>query len=228
MSRATRRQRFTLMEVLVAAVIFAGLSLALFAYASYATSAWQQLQLRRNQLDELLVIDRALDQILPHAIPFNWPDPNAETYTAIPVLVANPDSLRCAYLHRLNDLQEGAIRFSEIRLDDGNLVIQYSDRPFINWQDAGERIWTVTIAQNVQSLEFQYADWDSDVASDNWSDRILWTDAWDNVDVERYDLPLAVAVTVTFADGRRHAWLRRTMGNSFRERFGKWEAQDTP
>ena len=60
MSRAARRQRFTLMEVLVAAVIFAGLSLALFAYASYATSAWQQLQLRRNQLDALLVIDRAL------------------------------------------------------------------------------------------------------------------------------------------------------------------------
>ena len=48
MSRAARRQRFTLMEVLVAAVIFAGLSLALFAYASYATSAWQQLQLRRS------------------------------------------------------------------------------------------------------------------------------------------------------------------------------------
>lgn len=224
---ATRKQCFTLMEVLVAAIIFAGLSLALFTYAGYATRSWQQLLLRRNQLDELLVIDRAVNQIFPYAIPLNWPDPNADISVAIPVLVAQPNSFRCAYLHRLNDLTEGAIRFCEIRLDDSRLIVQYSDRPFINWEDAQERVWTTTLAENVQSLEFQYADWESDIASDDWQQRVLWTDVWDNVDVDRNDLPLAVTMTITFEDGRTHAWLRRTMGNSFRERFGKWEAQET-
>lgn len=222
-----RRHPFTLLEVLIATILFAGLSFALFGYSSYATSAWQQLQVRRNQLAEVLTVDRALQGILPHVIPFNWPDPDAETITEIPFLVANPDSLRCAYLHRLNDLEEGAIRFCEIFVADNNLLIRYSDRPFINWEDAGDRVWTSTIAENVESIQFQYADWQADITADNWQDRAIWTDTWENTDDnERFDVPLAVSIQINWLDGRSHTWFRRTMGNGYRERFGKWDAQD--
>ena len=33
-------------------------------------------------------------------------------------------------------------------------------------------------------------------------------------------------MTVNWKDGRSETWIRRTMGNSYRERFGKWEPQD--
>lgn len=221
-----RRHSFTLMEVLVAAVLLVGMALALFAYSNTTTVSWGQLQVKRNQLDELLVVDRAVESIFPYVIPFDWPDPEVETITEIPFIVAQEHALRCAYLHRLNDLEEGALRFCEIFVEDEQLVVRYSDRPFINWNDAGDRVWTTVLAENVQAVDFNYADWDSDLASDNWEERLFWVGTWDNVDVERYDVPLAIKMTVTFNDGRVFSWLRRTMGNGYRERFGKWEAQD--
>lgn len=221
-----RRHPFTLLEVLIASLILAGMSVALYAFSSHAMKSWQQLQVRRNQLAELMVIDRAVEAMLPNMIPFDWPDPNEETHEEIPVLVAGPESLRCAYLHRLNDLEEGAIRFAEMLVEDGRLIIRYSDRPFINWEDAGDRVWTTTLAEEVDAIEFSYADWEADATSDNWADRLVWTDSWDNVDVERYDVPLAVRLTIHWQDGRGYTWLRRTMGNGYRERYGKWEAQD--
>jgi hypothetical protein len=30
-------------------------------------------------------------------------------------------------------------------------------------------------------------------------------------------------MTLVWKDGRIESWLRRTMGNSYRERYGKWE-----
>ena len=220
------RRYFTLMEVVIASLILAGMAAALFAFSSHTMSSWQSLQVRRNQLSELMVVDRALEAMLPNIIPFNWPDPEKDTLTETPVLVAESQSLRCAYLHRLNDLEEGAIRFCELFVEDGKLIMKYSDRPFIIWEDAGERVWTSTIAEEIESVEFSYADWDAEVTEDNWAEGLVWTDSFDNVETERYDVPLAIKVTVHWLDGRGYTWLRRTMGNGYRERFGKWEAQE--
>lgn len=214
------------MEVVIASLILAGMSVALFAFSSHTIRSWQSLQIRRNQLSELMVIDRAFEAMLPNIIPFNWPDPEADTIEEKPVLVAESQNLRCAYMHRLNDLQEGAIRFCELFVEDNKLIMRYSDRPFINWEDAGDRVWSTTLAEEIDSIEFSYADWDADVTSDNWEEGLIWTDYWDNVEVERYDVPLAIRITIHWLDGRGYTWLRRTMGNSYRERFGKWEAQD--
>ena len=73
-----RRRPFTLLEVLIASTIFLGLALVLFVYAGQTTQSWSKLQVRRNQLNELLALDRAVDTILPNIIPFTWPDPEEE------------------------------------------------------------------------------------------------------------------------------------------------------
>ena len=48
----------------------------------------------------------------------------------------------------------------------------------------------------------------------------------ETVESERTDLPLAIMVTVHWQDGRVESWLRRSMGNGYRERYGRWEAVD--
>ena len=74
-----RRRPFTLLEVLIASTIFLGLAIVLFVYAGQTTQSWSKLQVRRNQLNELLALDRAIDTVLPNIIPFTWPDPEEET-----------------------------------------------------------------------------------------------------------------------------------------------------
>lgn len=226
-----RRHTFTLLEVLIASIILAGLAVALFGFSSYVTKSWQQLQIKRNQVSELLVIDRAVDAIFPNIIPFSWPDPEEDTIVERPILVAMQSSLRCAYMHRLNDLEEGAIRFAEIFVDDDKLIVKYSDRPFHSWDDAGDRIWETTLAEAVDSIEFNYADWDSDITIEDWYSRLIWRDDFENGNIDdeediREDVPLAIRFIVHFQDGRNETWFRRTMGNGYRERFGKWEAHE--
>ena len=68
-----RRHPFTLLEVLIASTIFLGLAIVLFVYAGQTTQSWSKLQVRRNQLNELLALDRAIDTVLPNIIPFTWP-----------------------------------------------------------------------------------------------------------------------------------------------------------
>ena len=80
-----RRRPFTLLEVLIASTIFLGLAIVLFVYAGQTTQSWSKLQVRRNQLNELLALDRAIDTVLPNIIPFTWPDPEEETITETPV-----------------------------------------------------------------------------------------------------------------------------------------------
>lgn len=217
---------FTLLEVLIASLILCGMAAALFAFSSHVTSAWQQLLARKDKLSAVMKVDRAFNAILPNIIPFTWPDESDENRTELPILIATPNYLKCAYLHRLNDAEEGAIRFCEITVDNGQLVIQYSDRPCLNWNEAGNRIWTTVLADNVASLDFFYIDWDADITNDNWDERLLMVDFWDNENIDRDDVPLAILVTVTWQDGYSESWFRRTMGNGFRERFGKWNPVD--
>ena len=74
----------------------------------------------------------------------------------------------------------------------------------------------------MESISFLYADFSSDV-SDEWKDRLFWRDSWETEDSERKDIPLAIQIRVKWQDGREESWLRRTMGNSYRERYGTFE-----
>lgn len=217
-----RRAQFTLLELTIAVAVFMMVAVALFAYSSQVSDSWSRITLERNRFSELLGLDRAVDGILTNAVPFMWREIDSGLTTEVPFVYGASDSLRIAYLHKLNDGDEGAIRFVELSVDDGELRATYTSRPFISWDEVDDALKTVSVlATGVESISFQYADWSSDV-SDEWESRMFWTDEWETEESERTDIPLAVKMTVVWEDGRQECWMRRTMGNSFRERYGTW------
>ena len=223
------RRFFTFLELIIAVAIFMLISLALFTFAKQVSDSWSRLTTERNRFNELLAMDRAIDGILTNSIPFMWKQVDNGISSEVPFMVAESGYLRIATLHPLNDAEEGAIRFVEFTLEQGELKAVYTDRPFASWDEIDEDRRTTTIlSTEVASLEFEYADWSSDISTD-WSERLFWRTEWqeetetESTDQMRSDIPLAIRMTVTWEDGRQECWLRRTMGNSYRERYGTYK-----
>ncbi len=211
---------FTMLELLIAVSITMLVALGLYGFSSGVSSAWAQLMAERNRVQELLALDRVIDRSLSNLVPFVWKNPDDDN-EEFPFIVATPESLRFAYLHTIRDPGEGALRFAEFILEDGTLYLKYANRPFYDWDQVADHAQTVILAENVAEISFQYADWNDDTDAE-WADRLLWLDEWETEDSERKDAPLAVLLTITWNDGRTQSWMRRTMGNSLRERFGAW------
>lgn len=226
MKTRTQRRFFTFLELAIAITIMLAIALALFAYSRGVTQSWTKTIHEKNRFQEVLGLDRAIDAVLANAVPFTWHSDSATRDDGtFPFLVAESDSLRIAYLHDLHDPAEGALRFAEFIVQDDNLYLMYSDRPFYQWDDLGGRDQTVLLAEQVKRISFQYLDW-NDKADDDWEDRALWLDRWETENSERMDAPLAILMTVEWLNGNTESWFRRTMGNSYRERFGQWAPLD--
>ncbi|MBO7741609.1 MAG: hypothetical protein J6S21_03560 [Victivallales bacterium] len=221
-SPSFRRRRFTFMELIIAVSILMMVALALFAYSRSVTVSWAQMVDHRNRFNEMLNLDRAVDKALSGMIPFVWRDADGEEY---PFIVAEENGLRFAYLHAMHDADEGAIRFAEFQVEDECLYMVYTDRPFYDWAEAEGRIQRVLLAEGIAGISFAYVDWSEDTDSD-WSGRMLWQSQWETTESQRTDIPLGVLMTVYWLDGRTECWMRRTMGNSYRERYGKWDPQE--
>lgn len=215
---------FTLLELMIALAIFMMLVALLTGFSREVSKSWTRLRREQNLFSELLVLDRTLDAMLTNAIPFVWPGVEVEDEPR-PAFVGEPDRLRMAYLHRLNNVQDGTIRFVALEVVDGDLLAHYQQRPFLTWEDlAGAPVETSVLAQDVESVEFLYADL-VDEAED-----VEWLTEWQPEDEDEQEkrrktdqLPLAIMIKVRWQDGRPEAWLRRTSGNGFRERFGHWK-----
>ena len=218
-----RKRHFTFLELIIAVSIMALIAMGLYAYSSGITRSWAQLLDSRNRINEMLNLDRAVDKALANMVPFIWRD---DDYEEFPFIVAEANGLRFAYLHPIHDSEEGAIRFAEFLLEEGNLYLMYTDRPFYNWDQVGDRKQRVLLAEEVAELNFSYVDWDADSDSD-WNQRMLWTDLWETSESGRMDIPLGVLMRVRWQDGRTECWMRRTLGNSYRERYGKWNPYDS-
>lgn len=212
---------FTFLELMIAVAVTLMIALALYGYSRSVTNSWVQFVNRRNDFNELLALDRVIDKMLANAIPFTWRDRD-EDNEEYPFAVAARDTLRLAYMHALHDETEGALRFAQLELRGSELYLVYADRPFRYWEQIPlEQRREVLLAERIASIAFSYADWSDDTGKD-WQDRLLWLDEWETEESERTDIPLAILLTVTWEDGHRQSWLRRTMGNSYRERFGSW------
>ena len=220
-----RRNPFTFLELMIAASILAMIAAGLFAYSQNVSRSWQQIIRERNRMLELMNLDRTIDAVLANAIPFVWRDDGSDKDETFPFIVAAPYRLRIPYLPPIHDEVEGGIRFAEFVLQDDKLYLDYSDRPFYDWNQAATRTQRVLLAEEIAELRFLYLDWTDDTDAD-WQNRALWLDQWETADSERTDIPLAIAMKVLWKDGRSHTWLRRTLGNSYRERYGKWNPLD--
>ena len=219
------RRRFTLIELVVALLILSLTMGALYAFGRQVTQSWERLRRDQRRLADLMTLDRALDTLLANAVPFLWPDPeDANPGTERLLFEGRRDTLFFATLHQPSpDDDEGAIRFVALSLHDGNLLANYHSRPFRNWDHVGEAGQVAVLARNVKQLSFQYADFTPDEEAE-WSDRLEWTDEWDvDEDNPRQEIPLAILVTVVWQDDRVESWLRRTSGQGYRERYGKWQ-----
>lgn len=204
-----RRWAFTLIELIVASAILVLLLGMLFAAGNGITRSWSRLQVEEARFEEVMELDRVLDNIFSNTVPFHWRDKDMKP---VPMFQGGPESVRLTYRHTANAPGEGALRFVTLSVKDGLLLAQYSDRPRLDWEESSAPVQESVLAKGVASVDFQYADWDQD-------NGIVWTPEWDP-DSERQDIPLAIMLTLHWEDGRRETWLRRTAGNSQFERWG--------
>lgn len=213
------RHRFTLLEILIASTVFSMVVIVLFAFAREVSKSWGRLNREETVLRQLIGLDRALETLLPNAVPFVWPDVDNEDEKT-PFFVGEPEYVRFAYVHRLNNPADGALRFVEMHVEDGLLMAFYSERPYLHWNDVSDTGRSTVLARDVDKVEFRYADWEDKPGSEAWGDALVWLDEWD---AERLELPLGIHMTVTWEDGRVESWFRRTAAQGYRERFGKWK-----
>ena len=100
----------------------------------------------------------------------------------------------------------------EIFLEDDKIIAVYKKTPMLfrdeNTMDGEKEV----LAENVESIEFSYADLNRDR-------EVEWFDTWDPE--TEPSIPMAIQIKITWQDGTSDAWLRRTAGASKRSNIGR-------
>ncbi|MFA5204428.1 MAG: hypothetical protein WC708_08485 [Lentisphaeria bacterium] len=210
---------FTLLEVMVASAVLLLLSVVLLTAGNEVVKSWRRLTAEQDRFSDLLTVDRTLDSVLTNVIPFRWRDSDNEERA---VFLGEPHRVRLAYRHPLNQPADGAIRFFALEAEHGELRACTWERPFVDWNKAGPAAAVTVLTTGVSGLDIRYADQPGTTTNDP----LVWKDDWDPA--RRREPPLAIWVTVTWADGRVESWLRRTAGSGQFERFHDWRPDATP
>ncbi len=198
------KRRFTLIEVVVAVgILMAVMGVAAFAFAGVQNS-WRTASRLDQHLKQCQLIDRVLDNAVRNAVPFHWKDRNNKESM---LFVGGENALYLTYLHRIGERDTGGIRFLRLYVAEGKLIAEYRPTPILSVADVGE---IEVLAENVKRMTFQYADLRDD--------RLEWYSSWDPEEMK--NLPVAILLTVDFADGASEVWLRRTAGNSRAAQLG--------
>jgi len=198
---------FTLLEVIVAVSIMLLVFIAAGASLFSVQRTWVKVQDKNVELKALISIDKIVNANFPNIVPFEWKD---EDLTKKSTFLGDHDKISFAVLHRVNVMKDGGIRFLTIFQDGDNLVVGYRDTPQLYWDELPME--EEVIAEDIESLTFQYADVDRDRS-------LVWDDDWD--EDERKNLPMAILMTVTWKDGKEESWLRRTAASGLRSNFGR-------
>lgn len=209
--RVTRRV-FTLLELIIAMAIFLLVVVALVGFSLEVTKSWGRLQAEQTRFQNEMALDRALDSILTNIVPFVWRD---EDNQPLPAFQGESSRLIVACLRGCDDPHDGSLRFVGLKVDDHRLVAEYQYRPFLTWGAVSDITCTSVLAEAVSEVRFSYAKATAE-------GEIEWQEQWDN---EEDGFPVGIMVRVFWENGWEQNWVRRTSGNGFRERWGKWEAQ---
>jgi len=212
-----KKNNFTLIEIIIALGLFVALSISCISLISNLTTSMEAQNERAQHIDGLVKLDRSLKKMFSNMVQYTWRDENNER---LPHFLGLSDSIRLAYLNRVNNLQDGGLRFADIYVDeDANLVARYQNRPFRNAEELNEDAYISILAESVESIQFDYASVEEDRTS---SEDLEWLQEWSD---ERLDIPLAVMITVNWTEesGKgSETFLWRTAGNSYYERWGAW------
>ncbi len=218
--RRTTRNRFTLVEMVVAMAVLSVVVALLAAAGNQVFNSWRRITAEQARFTELLTLDRTVDAMFRNVVPFSWRNVREGAGGKVmPAFVGETDRVRFVYRHNLNNTDDGALRFAGLFVENGELKAVYQERPFIDWEGApSPNRQESVLARDVASISLQYANWDMT------NSKITWTDHWDATDdaTPRRDVPLALFLRVKWQDGREETWLRRTPGSGQYARLGHW------
>lgn len=199
---------FTLIEIIVSISILTLIATLVGTVLFSVQQSWSRINENTALLENMVKLDRVANNVFRNTIPFHWPDTNKKNRQ---IFKGKSDSVRLAYLHRLNSDNENGIRFVELSLRDNKLIAKYTDYPMIEENPAhcDEEV----LISNIKKLDFHYAE-----RSQN---EIIWNSEFDEIAAE--NIPMAIRMTITFEDDRSVDFLRRTAGNSFVSTYGKYD-----
>ncbi len=203
-------RHFTLVEVVLALSLLSLVAVMAAGILQSVQKLWEGIHEAAGGLEAIQNIDRIADTAFKNMIPFHWPDEDKKDRQ---IFRGESNRILFAYLHRSVGQDSGGIRFVELKLENNQLTARYRKTPILYWQ--GEPIDSSVekeiIAENISSLEFQYADRDGE--------EIIWYTDW-NIE-ETNQIPLAVFMKIKFQDGTEDIWLRRAAGSSWDTSLGR-------
>lgn len=197
---------FTLMEVIVAFAILTLIATLTGIVLFSVQQSWSKIKENTARLEDMVKLDRIVNNVFRNAVPFHWPDENRKNKQ---IFKGKSDSIRMAYLHRINSDKENGIRFIEFSLREGQLIAKYRDFPMT--EENPEHCTEEILISRVQKLEFRYAE--------RADGEIVWSSEFNEIAAE--NIPMAIRMTITLEDGEIVDFLRRTAGNSYVSTYGK-------
>ena len=198
---------FTLVEMIaaMAVMIFVALIIGTASMSFYNT--WARTGKITSFLKSAQAIDRIADNYFRNMIPFKWKDEednNKEKF----VFEGKSDSILFTALRRSHGGDKGGLIFIKLYVENDELIAEYSPYPFLHWEEEGvHETKKEVITSNVESISFLYAERDDEEDSG-----MEFLEEWEEEEHEA--IPLAVQMTVTWKNGRKEQWLRRTAGTS--------------
>ena len=204
------KSNFTLVELVCAMLVMMVVALVIGTAGSSFYNGYRRSAEATAKLKERMAIDRVWDSALANMLPFKWKDDNNESRY---VFEGKSDELLLTTLRRVYGNDPSALVFIRFKVDDEKLIAEYSDYPFLPWEEDEPSAVTrkEVIAENVSHISFQYADRDDE-------NEIEWLEEWE--EEEHQNLPLAIRMTVEWKNGVKEYWLRRTCGVNYNSTFG--------
>lgn len=216
--KSQAKKHFTLLEMLMAMVIFALIMAAVGSAVATVAVSWQRIGQHGEYIREFCQLENLADTAFRNAFIFHWPDSatgEIKTYFS-----GGQNELSLTYRHRIGVGREGGLRFLYLYLNENNeLVAEYRPQPRLQEVRTSDLelemldfsreedlvVEEEVLLREVADLEFFYA----------WEDvrGIVWHDSWD-LDEYGDQLPLAILMRITNQRGEVLQFLRRIGGNS--------------
>lgn len=209
---------FTLVELIAAMAIMIFVALIIGTASMTFYNAWRRTTRTAAVLKTRQSIDRIMDTCVKNMIVFQWYD-DTESRNKV-IFQGEADSLHFTTLRRSYRGDRGALLFVRLKVENDQLIAEYSPYPRPHWEDEGKYTWErEVIADKVRSIRFLYA-------RKNSNDEIEWDEQWEEYDSQTLDtnsnattIPLAVQMTVEWLDGTTEVWLRRAAGTAANTRM---------
>jgi type II secretory pathway component PulJ len=201
------KRYFTLLELVLATTVLMMIMVSVAMAFTGIYRTWAKMVKLHDKITNLLLVDRIADGPMRNAVPFSWKDQNKKDRF---IFKGDPSELVFSYFHRINEPEQGGLRFLILRVENGALVAEHRKTPILWWENDNSNLDKEIIMESLRSISFLYADLKGG--------EIIWLEDWDEENAK--NIPLAVQMRLEWDDGTQEVWLRRTAGSGFRETHG--------